>query len=180
MNIETLLSTKERVKILRGIVYRNEHLGVNRIARELGLSNSLVSIYFDALAREGILRRKDGKFLVRDSVATKAVRVLLNLDMFDKDFFKKYKFIRSAGLYGSLVKGTNTEDSDIDIWIFVSKTNDQKLADLTSELQRVFGNVKPLYLTEEKIKILRKTDHVFYFSLLFGSIVIYGDGIEAI
>jgi predicted nucleotidyltransferase len=180
MNIETLLSTRERIKILRGIIYRKEILGVNSVAKELALSNGLVSIYFGMLARAGVLRRKDGKFLLRDSIATKALKVFLNLDMFDRDLFQKHKFIRSAGIYGSFIKGTNTEDSDIDIWILIAKASDHELAELTGELKNTFGNIKPLYLTENKIKALKKTDPVFYYSILFGSVVLYGDGIEAI
>ncbi|MBI5061834.1 MAG: nucleotidyltransferase domain-containing protein [Candidatus Aenigmarchaeota archaeon] len=180
MNIDSLLSTKERVKILRGILYRKEILGVNRIAKELDVSNGLVSLYFDILVRENILKRRYGKFILQDSIATKALKILLNLSVFDRDFFRKYKFIRSAGLYGSMVKGTNTNDSDIDLWVVISKTTDEKLAGLTSELQQTFGNVKPLYLTKEKLESLKKTEHTFYYSLLFSSIVIYGDGIETV
>lgn len=180
MNIETLLSTKERIKILSHIIYKSEYISVNRVANDVKLSKGLISKYLDSLTKEGILKRADGKFLVKNSIQTKAIKILLNLNIFDSDLFKKYRFVKSAGLYGSFVKGTNTENSDIDLWIFAENVNEENLAKLTAKLKKLFGNVKPLYLTKEKIQLLKKEDSTFYHSLIFSSIVIYGDGIEAI
>jgi predicted nucleotidyltransferase len=180
MNIKILLSTVERIKILSQIIYKTEHLSVNKVAKNLKLSKGLISKYFDFLVKEGILKRSAGKFLVQNNVQTKAIKILLNLNIFDTDFFKKYKFVKSAGVYGSFVKGTNTEDSDIDLWLLIDSVNEENLAKLTNGLKKMFGNVKPLYLTEEKIQLLKKNDTTFYHSLIFGSITIYGDGIEAI
>ena len=180
MNIETLLSTKERIKTLSYIIYKSDYISVNKTAKDVKLSKGLISKYLDSLAKEGILKRADGKFLVRNSIQTKAIKILLNLNMFDNNLFKKYRFVRSAGLYGSLVKGANDENSDIDLWISVENAKEENLAKLTADLKRKFGNVKPLYLTKEKIRLLKKNDAVFHHSLIFGSIVIYGDGIEAV
>lgn len=180
MNIELLLSTKERIKILSRIIYKTGYLSVNEIARGTKLSKGLVSKYLDLLVREGVLKRSNGKFLIKDDVQTKTVRILLNMNAFDINLFKKYKFIKSAGIYGSSVKGTNTEESDIDLWVLIKESPEEKMAGLTSDLKKTLGNVRPLYLTENKIKLLRKEDTTFYHSLIFGSIVVYGDGIEAI
>lgn len=180
MNIEKLLSTKERIKTLSYIIYKSEHISVNKVAKDVKLSKGLISKYLDSLTKEDILKRANGKFLVKNGIQTKAIRIFLNLNMFDVNFFKKYKFVKSAGLYGSLVKGTNTEDSDIDIWIFVENVDEDNLARLTAELGKTFGNAKPLYLTKEKFKILKKRDATFYHSLIFGSVIIYGDDIEAV
>lgn len=180
MNIEILLSTKERIKILSHIIYKPEHISVNKVAREVTLSKGLISKYLDYLAKEGILNRVNGKFLVKNNIQSKAVKILLNLNMFDSNIFKKYRFVKSAGLYGSVVKGTNTQNSDIDLWILMNKVNEESLAKLTAGLKKRFGNVRPLYLTKEKIRLLKKDDTTFYHSLIFGSIIIYGDGIEAI
>jgi len=180
MNIEKLFSTKERIEILSRVIYSADHLSVNRTAKDVKLSKSLVSKYFYSLTKEGVLKRSNGKFLVQNNIKTRAIRILLNLNIFDTDFFKKYKFVKSVGIYGSFVKGTNTEDSDIDLWIFIDRTKEESLAKLTSELKKTFGNVKPLYLTKEKIELLKKEDMTFYYSILFGSITLYGDGIEAV
>lgn len=178
MNLETLLSTKERIKILRHVIFETGPLSVNRVASEVKLSKGLVSKYFDSLAKEGVLKKSGSKLLVENGVPSKALRILLNLDIFDSTFFRKYSFVRSVGIYGSMAKGTNTEESDIDMWLLVEAADEERLAHLTSGMKKTFGDVKPLYLTKEKLRLLKKNDFVFYCSLMFGSITVYGEGIE--
>lgn len=180
MNIHKLLSTKERIKILKYLLYKTDHLSVNRIANELRLSKGLISKFLNILSKEKIVKRKNNKFLIKDNLNTKAIKILLNLNNFDTKIFNKYKFISSAGLFGSLVKGKNTEESDIDLWILIEKTKEKNLAKLTNELKRRYTNIKPLYLTKDKLKTLRNEDTVFYYSLVFGSITVYGEEIETI
>ncbi len=179
MNICDLFSTKERVKILGNIIYSTEPLRVNKVAEEARLSKGLISKYFDILAKNNVLEKTDSGFLVKKNIYVKALRILLNLCSINTGLFKKYMFVKGAGIYGSFVKGTNTEKSDIDMWIFISKTNDEKMANLSKKLKEM-GNVKPLYLTREKLERLKKNDEIFYHSLVFGSITIYGEEIEKI
>jgi len=178
VNIHKLLSTKERVKILRLILYRTNPLRVNEVARESELSKGLISKFFDVLLEEGILEKIDAKFSVQDNPNTSAIKILLNIECFDTALFNKFTFVSGAGLYGSFVKGKNTEESDIDAWVLIDKTDEENLARLTSELKRRYENIKPLYLTREKIEILKREDPLFYHSLVFGSINVYGEGIE--
>jgi len=93
----------------------------------------------------------------------------------DIKIFKKFNFVESVGLYGSCAKGENSEDSDVDIWIKIKDVNDEKLATLTSLLNKKIKDIKPLFLTDNKIKKIKKDDEIFYHSLSFGSIIIYGD-----
>ncbi len=181
MNPPNLLSTRERVKLLRGVIYNTGLLSVNKIAVATNLSKSLVSMFFKILAKEKIFGKKQNKFFVKDNLNTKAVKLLLNLSSVNPTIFREYKFVESAGIYGSFVKGNNTEDSDIDLWVLTEKTKEENLAKLTSELQRrINRGIKLLYLTREKLDALKKEDKVFYYSLFFGSITIYGEGIETI
>lgn len=180
MNLTKLFSTPERVKILRHILYKTEQFGVNKIARELKLSKGLISKFFDILSKESVLKKINSKFRMQDNLKVKAVKLLLNLTGFNSEIFKRYKFVRSAGLYGSFVKGENTMESDIDLWVLIEKAREENVAKLTSELKRTYGNIKPLYLTREKLAVLKKEDTVFYYSIVFGSITIYGEKIETI
>jgi predicted nucleotidyltransferase len=173
--MEKIFSTKERVKILEAIIFKEGLLSVNEIASKLRLSKGLVSKYFDILTKEGILIRKNGKFLAKDSFFAKGIKILLNIRQVNVKIFKKYPFIHSVGLYGSCAKGENREDSDVDLWIRVEKTNEEKLAALTSEVNKKIRNGKILFLTEEKIEQMKKDDPLFYHALAFGSISIYGD-----
>lgn len=177
MNIPALCSTKERLKILNHLLYKTELVSVNKTAKELKLSKGLISKFFDILVREKVFKKSKNQFIIKDNINTKAVRILLNLTNFDTNLFRKYKFVKSAAFYGSLTKGENTEDSDIDLWVLVEKVTEIDLMKLTSTLKKENKAVKPLYLTKEKLLKLKKEDPVFYYSLYFGSIIIYGDGI---
>ena len=83
--------------------------------------------------------------------------------------------MRAVGLYGSCAKGTNTESSDIDLWIKVEKIDEKKIIELTSKLRKKLKNVKVLILDDKKIEELKKNDPVFYHSLYFGSLMLYGE-----
>lgn len=181
MNIPDLFSTKERIRLLEGAVYKTERLKVNEVAKGLRLSKGLVSKLFEILVKEKVLKRVKNNFLVQNNLNAKSIRILLNLGYFNlNDIFKKYKFVKSAGLYGSFVKGENTEDSDIDLWVIIEKTSEEGIARLTSELKKRYKKIRPIYLTKEKLRVLKKEDLVFYYSLVFGSIAVYGEEIESV
>lgn len=180
MNIPALFSTHQRISLLRDTIYQTEPLNVTKEARRLCLSKGLVSKYLKILQQEGILQQKDGDYTVADSIATRAIRILLNLSAYQNGFFRDRPFVKGAGLYGSTVKGTNVEGSDTDIWIITDEVSQDTLAKLTSDLRKTFGDVTPLYLTPEKLDQLRKTETTFYHSLVFGSLTLTGDDIETL
>jgi predicted nucleotidyltransferase len=173
--MEAIFSTKERLKILEAIIYRNTLISVNLVASQLKLSKGLVSKYCDILVREGVLKRTDEKFSVSESSLVRAIRIMFNLKSIPVSLFRKYPFVKSAGLYGSCARGENTEDSDVDLWIMVDKTAEEKLAAMTSELDRKVKKIRPLILTVDKIEKMYKEDETFYHSLAFGSLILYGD-----
>ena len=173
--MEQIFSTKERAQILEAIIFKTELIGVSAIATHLRLSKGFVSKYFNVLVKQEILKRCNGKFSITDSSINRAIKILLNIKMFDVKLFKKYPFVESAGLYGSCARGENTEDSDIDVWLKIIKTDDRALASLTSELNKKVSNIKVLFLSEDKMNTLKKEDLSFYYSLAFGSIILYGD-----
>lgn len=173
--MESVFSTKERIKILESMIFKENSLSVNDVAKQLKISKGLVSKYFDILAREGILKKTNGKSFVTDSSFVKGIRILFNIKNVNPKIFKKYPFVKSAGIYGSCAKGENIEDSDVDLWIRVKDTDENRLASLTSELNKKIKNVKVLFLTNGKIEKLSKEDPLFYHSLVFGSLIVYGE-----
>ena len=104
---------------------------------------------------------------------------MISLHSIDAKVFNK-PFIKKAGLYGILTKGENTEESDIDVWILTGNAREEQLAKLTNELKKKYRKIKPLYLTNEKLRILKDKDRLFYHSLVFGSIIIRGDKLEEV
>jgi predicted nucleotidyltransferase len=173
--MESLFSTSQRIKILEAVIFRTGSVSVNNIASQLGLSKGLVSKYFQILLKEQILKNEKGKLVVADNASVKAVKILLNLRRIDTRIFSKYPFVTAVGLYGSCARGENTEDSDVDLWVRVKDVEETKIASLTSEINKKIKNAKLLFLSNKKIEKLRKEDIMFYHSLSFGSIILYGD-----
>ena len=170
-----IFSTNERIKILKAVILNKNPLSVNAVASSLDLSMGLVSKYFDVLLKEGIVKRLNSKYIIIDSAITKAIRILLFILSIDTTIFQKYSFVKAAGLYGSCAKGENTQDSDIDIWVMINDIGDEQIASLTSEISKKMKKAKPLFLTVKKIEKIKKDDELFYHSLSFGSIILYGE-----
>lgn len=178
MNLPAIFSTNERVKILKGVLYLSRPFGVNEIAKQLALSKGLVSKILSRLVKENMIKEKGRKFLVQDSFPARAAKILLNLEPFRTNFFKKFPFVKSAGIYGSCTKGRNSEDSDIDLWIWIEDSKVEELAKLTKELKTKHPKINLLYLNKEKWEKIKEEDKPFYYSLFFGSITIFGEELE--
>jgi predicted nucleotidyltransferase len=175
MNLSKLLSTKEREIVLTDILFKHERISVAEIARKLGVSKGFISRYFSLLKKERILRRVNGDYSVVADPGVKLLKILFSLKPLTRFNFKKYPYVKGAGVYGSSVKGENNEDSDIDIWIKISEGDEADLARLSAVLKKKFGKISPLYLTAEKIETLKREDLPFYHSLVFGSIKLCGE-----
>jgi len=174
-NLNELFSTEERVKTLKYIIYLEKPFTITETAKELDLNKGFISNYFKNLQNNELLKRKENEFSVKQNSKVKGIRILFNLEKIDEEIFKKYEFVEAAGLYGSAAKGTNTKSSDTDIWIKTEPTTEEKQSKLTADLRKNIKNVKPLLLNNEKIKKIKEEDPIFYHSLYFGSILIYGE-----
>ena len=172
--MESIFSTKERIKILKAVIFSDQPISVNIIATKLKISKGLVSKYLDVLLKKGITKKSNGKYIIVDSSITKAAKILLNIIGVDGGMFKKFDFVEAVGLYGSCANGENTDESDVDLWIKIKNVSDEKAASLTAQMNKKIRNVKPLFLTTKKIETMKKEDELFYHSLSFGSIVLYG------
>lgn len=173
--MKNLFSTSQRIKILQAVIFRTDSLSVNNIASQLNLSKGLVSKYFQILLKQKILKKLKGGLVVSDSSLVRAVKILLNVKNIDISIFSKHPFVVAAGLYGSCARGENTVDSDVDLWVRVKDVEETKIASLTSEINIKIKNAKILLLSDKRLEKIRKEDTMFYYSLAFGSIILYGD-----
>jgi len=177
MKINILLSTKERERILNDVLFKQGEISVADVSRILNVSKGFVSKFFSLLSKERILKKSKKKYVVFDNLKVRQLRILFNLRLFADFNFGKYPFVRGAGIYGSCAKGENTEDSDIDIWVKIDKKDERELAKVTGSLKKISGKISPLYLSEEKLEVLRNEDPSFYSSVVHGSIRLYGEDI---
>lgn len=173
--MENLFSTSQRIRILQAVIFRTDSASVNNIASQLNLSKGLISKYFQILLKQKILKKGKGGLVVSDSPLVRAVKILLNVKNIDIGVFSKYPFVTAAGLYGSCARGENTTDSDVDLWVRVKDVGETKMASLTAEINRKIKNAKILLLSDKRLEKIRKEDTMFYHSLTFGSLILYGD-----
>lgn len=175
------LFVKKKKKVLDFLLNNpTKKIRVRELARELKLSPAHIS---------RTLRILHDKEMIEDdrinlaSPLVRALKAFINTEkLVEKDIIAKVKSLNviSAGVYGSWASGTNYEDSDLDVWIKVEKhPGEMKIASLVGEIRRkISTSVQLLVLTPERIKRLKKEDPIFYYSLVFGSMMIYGEGIE--
>ncbi|MEW5996905.1 MAG: nucleotidyltransferase domain-containing protein [Candidatus Micrarchaeota archaeon] len=173
MRTNLLLSTKERVEIVKETVFSPEPVTVSGIAKKTGISKSAVSGLLGLMVKEKIMGRKGLAFVPLQTPQAVAVRLLFNVSAFEPGLFS-YPFVKAAGLYGSWAKGANTSESDVDIWVRVERAKTDELASMRRRIADAFPRAKVLFLDGEKIRSIREKNPLFYNSLAFGSIMLYG------
>jgi len=80
-------------------------------------------------------------------------------------------------MYGSWADGTNTDESDLDLFLFSEVLpSGIMVAELERDISRALNvEVHVLVLTREKITGMRKSDEPFYQSFIKQSITLEGD-----
>ena len=89
---------------------------------------------------------------------------------------------RGIGIYGSWARGTNTIESDLDLWIIV-KNYHPDLEFTIAEFEHNLSNtleceVHSLILTKEKLKNISKEDPPFYSRLMNDTITLMGENLD--
>lgn len=93
----------------------------------------------------------------------------------------KEDWMLGLGVYGSFASGENREDSDIDVWVFARKEELLKSARLKRKISELTDReVDLIVLTPSRLSRLQKEDPIFYYSLVYGSIVIWGERLDRI
>lgn len=176
--IGNLLKTPERLNILHEVLLRDE-IRVTEISRDTDTSKGLVSRFLKDMEEESLLEREGVKYRNKNNSLNRALKVMLNINLLRWEEISP-SWTQSAALYGSWAKGTNTTESDVDIWIKTDKVP------TTRELNQIYKNLKEktssdvhiLILTPEKLEDIQQNDTPFYHSLLRNSLTLEGEPIE--
>ena len=135
---------------------------VTEVAKISKTSKASVSLTVKRLTKEGIIR--DWHVNMADP-RTRALKILINIDDITKvGMVAKLKpHALGIGIYGSWAKGTNTEASDIDIWIKPKKSfKFTDIGRIISEISDGLGiEVQILVLSEQRLEQLGKTNSTF-------------------
>ena len=174
-DLPALFRTGERITLLRTILAVPK-CSVRQIASKTGLSKGLVSPYLALLEREGLLGKDERTYVLKLSPLTIAVKRLLNIDLITTAFAKP-DWASGIGMYGSWAEGTNTEESDIDLWVYTkSLPSGIMVAELEREVARkISAEVHVLVLTPEKVTGMKNNDEPFYRSFMNQSITLGGE-----
>lgn len=173
-----LFKTKERVRIISYILYQKSFT-VNQVSNETGITKGLVSRYLKYVHGVGLFAKTKNTYQPIDCAHTRAIKLLLNLNKINiKSLY--IDWTTGIGIFGSWAQGTNTYESDLDIWVKVDAyPAEYQLARLQRDISAMAGvEVNMLVLTPEKMKSIKMADQPFYNSLLRTSIVLKGGSIE--
>lgn len=148
------------------------------LAKELRISEPSVSVVLKLLRKIKFVKGKNIDIL---NPKVRAMKIAFNIEKASKIIKNIVSSLNVSGIgvYGSWAKGTNNENSDIDLWINVKENLEAvKLAKLRREIREKI-NVEPsfLILTKEKIEKLKKDNPVLYFSLIY-SFLLWGAQID--
>jgi len=174
-DLSALFRTEERITLLRAAL-TVPVCTVQQIASKTRLSKGLVSPYLALLEQKGLLEKNARTYRLKYSPLTAAVKRLLNIDLVTA-VFKKPAWASGIGMYGSWAEGANTDESDLDLWVFTgSLPTGIMVAEVERDISRVLSvEVHVLVLTREKISGMKKSDEPFYRSFVKQSITLEGD-----
>jgi predicted nucleotidyltransferase len=179
METQKLLSTPERARILEYLLANpGGKLQVRSIARKLEVSPASVS---NCLGRLREKRMIEGNLDIKHPIV-RALKILMNIEKLDNAVEKLKpmpKEIKGIGAYGSWASGTNTENSDIDIWLLAdSQIAEIELARMQSRLKNSLNTeCSLLAVTPQKLAQMKEKDPVMYYSLV-NSFILRGAGID--
>ena len=176
--LNELFKTEERAKVLRYVMFRKS-LRVAEVSRATGVTKGLVSRYLRLLVEYGLLQKDGREYSTRDGAHSRAIKLLLNLERIDLSTHSLGS-ARGLGLYGSWARGTNHQESDLDVWIRADSLPPESVL---SRLQRDLSHqadseVNLLVLTPEKLERLKIDDAPFYNSLVMSSVTLKGEPLE--
>ena len=181
METYKLFSTLEKEKAIKYILaHPKQEFSVRNLAKELNLSPAHISRVLNQLNKYNILKKSKVNL---QNPFTRTLKILFNIKALQKarciSSAKKVESLIGIGIYGSWAKGTNTAKSDLDIWIKLSKpVSELEIAKLSSYISdKLKTEVSILALAPKKTEQLKR-DTLFYHSLVYSSIVLWGEPID--
>jgi len=174
------LFPKEKEKIIEFVTDNpNKEVRVRELAKQLNLSPAYISRTLKILKKHGMFKNNKTDL---SNPYVRSLKIFLNVrKLVEKNVVEMLKKVKaSVGIYGSWASGTNDEDSDLDVWIkFDKHPGEMKVASIANDIRKALGrNVQILVLSQDRIERLKNEDPTFYYSLVFGSILICGEPIE--
>lgn len=166
---DLLIKTTHQKVISLFVAYPTRHFYGSEISKNIGISTGQTSKVLNDLFRAGLLEReRKGKTelynIVLDSPALRTYKVLSTLISISPLIEKLKKASKRLILYGSCAKGTNIEESDIDL--LVVSNNKDKVLDIIKQhpTERYYGfsEIRPVIKKTSEWAVLEEKDLVFF------------------
>jgi hypothetical protein len=175
--LQEIFSTEERIRILEIVLYE-KGLTNSIISRRAEVNKGLVSIFLRSLIEKGILEKRDRQYYFRTTPLVRQLKLLMNLSKLQCIEKEISTDTIGLGLFGSWAKGTNDEQSDIDIWIMMKEIDNEAVSRIIGWIERRTGSEPNLLLlTPEKWKRMKQEDVPFTSSMIRDTILLAGEGI---
>ncbi len=189
--LDSILGQKSKLRVLRVLADNTLELTGREIARSTKLAQRIVHHSLLSLFSSGIvLMRKSGRSklykLNRNNILVE--KGLIPLFVIEKSLLKlivgkikKKTFgVLSIILFGSVAKGKERDDSDIDLLIVLSQScsiekTEKRMDDLNFEISKKFGNgLSPVLLKRNDLKKRYKKGNNFIRNIAEDALVLYG------
>jgi uncharacterized protein len=168
----TALMPERRAQILSALImHPNKSWYLHELAESLKTSPSSLQRELQILSEAGILnRQKSGNRVYytarQDSPIFPELKMLFTkttgvVDVLRDSFAPFRRQIKLAFIYGSVASGTETPESDVDVFI-VGDTTLWDLAPCLQQAEKMLGReVNPVVFTEKELRKKLKTDNNF-------------------
>ena len=135
-----------------GYVLYHAPCTVMEVAAGTGTSKGHVSRFLPFLVSRGLLARDGRRFHRVDGPFTRSVKVLLNLESL-LPAVPLPDWADGIGVYGSWAEGTNTDESDLDLWVLAEGyPGEVQAGELIASVSAALGTeIHVLFLTREKL-----------------------------
>jgi len=170
--------TKANLDILR--IISREKIHIRDIAEKANCSpgqvHKTIQLFkkFDFVKEEKVKNRKIVILNLQNPLLQRT-RSLINLDdLLSSTAYKELRKFGIVGIYGSFAKGTDTAESDIDLWMYTEKS-ELKMREPVRRLEKELKSaINLLILNKNKLNNLKKKDPEFYIRLKLTSISLGG------
>jgi predicted nucleotidyltransferase len=157
----------------------------HQLAKSLAISPPHINRICNQLKKQGILRaryennRKLYELNYRSLLTQTLLRLLTVMNMKQSKNFRKLKSIAPFGIYGSFAEGKQQKESDLDIWVYASRSEEKAIRIVLNDIEKEWGHaVNVIYLDENRMRDLRSKDPEFYLRLRIQSITEWGEIFE--
>ncbi|MFH1592857.1 MAG: nucleotidyltransferase domain-containing protein [Candidatus Woesearchaeota archaeon] len=169
------------MKVVKTIIRENEEYSIRDVARKANVGPSTAKGALDFLLSQGILKKRNvGRshlFKVKDGFLTRIMKILyslseINSSGFVEEVVSKNSSILSIILYGSVARGNDDKNSDIDMLI-ISK-NKIRILDIRSE-KKLKRELTVINYSYKEWKEKAEKDKAFYYDVILNCISLYGE-----